>query len=232
MINKELETFTNELKKTPLVQKTEIVLNKIWNSKNKKSGIKYKDEFKYLFGLRLFQYAQGKRYDLLHTDEKIRGEIIYAYRGTNQTSSKAKQFQRLSLGYNALTLHLSPSICNLSSIAANKKYKDTTKDHIIGVTSSAQYIKHIFQEGKASDEIIWTDEKYLINRIDYMTNIWLKDNLWLWAQCRITKDEHKPENLLRVSNKNIRDEILYKAQLKHYENADIKLATDYKNITP
>ncbi len=76
-----------------------LVLNEIWNKKNK-DGIKYGDEFKYLFGLRLFQYAQGKHYDyktkMLPKDHESRKKIIYSYRKKNYSSSAAKQCQRLS----------------------------------------------------------------------------------------------------------------------------------------
>jgi hypothetical protein len=234
----EIENLNIQLQEMFLVKTTKNLLSEIWNKKNNKSGVKFGDEFRYLFGLRLFEYAQGKRYDyttkILPEDKELRTKIIKSYRKTRVSSSLAKQSQRLTLGYNSLTLHLSPKICNLSSEAANKNFKDTTSDHIIGVTLCAQYIINIFQEGKESKFIDWQDENWLDNRIDYMCNIWLKDNLWLWTQCRITKDEHNPKNgLLRnMVKETIFEEIIYRADLRHYKKAKIVVALDYKNITP
>lgn len=229
MTNTEFVAFNEQLKETDLVKKTKSKLNEIWD--------KHQNEFKYLFGLRLFEYAQGKHYDyttnILPKDLEERTKIINSFRKTNISSSLAKRSQRLTIGYNSLTLNLSPSLCNLSSKAANEKYKDTTSDHIIGVTLCAQYVKYVFQEGKDSKDINWIKLDWLDSQIDFMCNEWLKDNLWLWAQCRITKDEHKPENgLLRKQIKDtISDEVLYRADLEHYKKANIKVLT-YRNITP
>lgn len=236
MANLEFENLNNKLRKTKLVNNTKIILNKIWEKKSK-NGNKYGDEFKYLFGLRLFEYAQGKHYDyttkILPKDEESRRKIIESYRKTNISSSLAKRSQRLTIGYNSLTLNLSPKLCDLSSKDANVNFKDTTSDHIIGVTLCAQYVKYIFQEGKESKVINWKDPNWIEGRIDYMCNNWLKDNLWLWTQCRITKDEHKSDRLSRKMGKNntILDEIIHRANLEHYEIANIVLC-NYNNITP
>lgn len=50
-----------------------------------------------------------------------------------------------------------------------------------------------------------------------MCDYWLEDNLWLWAQCRITKNEHKSENLPRGTEFSIKQ----KANLEHYSLAKI-----------
>jgi hypothetical protein len=128
--NKEFEDFNKQLKHTPLVQKTEKYLSLIWSE--------YENEFKYLFGLRLFQYAQGKYYDyttMLPVDSKSRSTIVEIYRKRRgaSSSSLSKQFQRLSIGYNSLSYEFTPKRCNLSSVEANLNYKNkkTTNDLLI-----------------------------------------------------------------------------------------------------
>lgn len=245
MTDKEFEGFNKQLKETPLVKLTQEKLNSIWNSKNKKNGIKYGDEFKYSIGLRLSQYAQGKRYDYLNTkklfkDDVSRAKIIEAYRKRkgSSSSSLSKQFLRLSIGYRGLTLDLSPFKCGLSSEKANKNYKNkTVGDHVIGATLCSQYVIDVFLGGMKSNEETWTNlEDWLDIRIDFMCNKWLKDNLWLWAQCRITEKEHIPEigeGVRRAFDEfegDVKKEVLFKAKLSHYEEADIKYTT-YNNIT-
>ncbi len=247
MTSENIEVVTNQLKETPLVKKTKIVLDEIWDTRNKKNGNKYGDEFKYLFGLRLFQYAQGKRYDyitpVLPNDQNERTNILNAYRKRNISSkprqfqsSLAKQFDRLSLGYNALTYDFTPMRCNLSSEEANKNPNNTAKDHIIGATLCAQYVKYIFQEGKEGKDMIWANkdshganfDDWLAGRIDYMCNVWLKDHLWLWAQCRLTKKEHNQSSgVQRICGDDPLREILYKANLEHYKKAEVVLS-NYK----
>lgn len=230
--NKEFEIFNKQLQKTILVKKTEKYLNEIWRT--------HENEFKYLFGLRLFEYAQGKHYDytttMLPVDSKSRSEIIGIYRKRRGASSSSllKQFQRLSIGYNSISYEFTPKRCNLSSEEANLNYqsKNTTNDHIIGATLCSQYVIEVFLKGKESNKQTWVKLDWLEDRIDYMCNEWLKHNLWLWAQCRITKDEHNPKNgLLRnMVKESIFEEIVYRSDLEHYDVANIVMALDYKNI--
>lgn len=226
MISKEIDYITKQLKETPLVKKTKNKLTAIWNE--------HQNEFKYLFGLRLFQYAQGKHYDLttdiLPSDKILRTKTLKAYRGTNRSSSAAKQFQRLSIGYNGLNYEFTPYRCRLSSKAANDNPKDTVKDHIIGATLAAEYVKYIFQNGQESKNIDWIQMVWLNDRISYMCNTWLKDNLWLWAQCRITKKEHNPKTGVKRNfpEKGLLKEIYYKANLLHYKDATINVC-EYKS---
>ena len=69
------------------------------------------------------------------------------------------------------------------------------------------------------------DNDRIIASIDNMANNWLKDNLWLWAQCRLTREEHKGSNLKRGTSQSVD----YKLQLKHYEDAGIEIV-DYQYI--
>lgn len=75
----------------------------------------------------------------------------------------------------------------------------TTNDHVIG-TSECGRIVH--------KEFIRCNFDY-----DYMVNQWLYNHLYLWATIKVTKEEHRKDNIHR--DKNTLDE---KLNLQHYIN--------------
>ena len=209
------------VKESKLQELTKDSINKIWLNDSQ--------IIKYTFGLRLYQYAQGKVFDyscfknssILPVDDNDRSQIIKQLRSKRRSSTVAAQFQRLLLGYNGIYVNLTPSRCNLSSQQANKNKSKCTQDHVIGVTSVAQYVIEIFRKDflKIEEKEDWSlfDNSKIQNRIGEMCDKWLKDNLWLWSQCRITKDEHKGDNLARGTKFSIEQ----KANLEHYDLANI-----------
>ena len=211
------------VRESKLKKLTENKINKIWLNNSQ--------IIKYNFGLRLYQYAQGKVFDyscfkysnILPKDHSQRSMIIKQLRSNRRSSTVAVQFQSLLLGYNAIYVNLTPYKCNLSSEQANKNKSKCTQDHVIGVTSVAQYVIKIFREDflKIEEHKNWNiyDNSKIQNKIGEMCDKWLKDNLWLWSQCRITKDEHKIGNLARGGEFSVQE----KANLKHYEEAGIKI---------
>tara|TARA_B100000212_G_C27256272_1_gene482422 strand:+ start:171 stop:845 length:675 start_codon:yes stop_codon:yes gene_type:complete len=205
-------------------------LEKVWN--------KEKDYIKYVFGLRLFQYASGKIFDystfnytnILSKDIDARTKMIKRYRSTDGDKGRSplsRQFQRLLLGYNGIPINLTPFKCQLSSELANenkslKKVK-LVNDHIMGVTTVADYIIKTFKNDflNLKDESQWTnlENKFIYECIAKMCDEWLKENLWLWSQCRITFNEHKVDKLSRGMDFSFDD----KRALKHYTEADIRI---------
>ena len=202
---------------------------KIWKSDS--------EVIKYQFGLHLFEYAAGKFYDynssILPTEVDTRQKVIDSYRRTKKSSSIAKQFHRLSIGYYGVR-NLSPKKCNLVSENALATAGKTTNDHIIGVTACSQYVLKIFKEKITTNLKLPKNEDPfrlvsnlddLISSIDELCNYWLFDHLWLWAQCKITISEHDIHNLKRVyigqvnGINTVEEEIEYKFNLKHYNNA-------------
>lgn len=181
---------------------------------------------KHGLGLRLSQYAAGKKFD--HTtkitpeDEKIRTKVVENFRKSRgkKRSSREQQFNRLLLGYYGIPFNLTPKRCNLSSEAANlfsdQKGK-TTNDHVVGVTDASIHIINEFRKDLPDNP--WEDLCWVSERIKYMCNDWLPENLWLWAQCRVTREEHKADNLKREVKKDIE----YKLNLEHYNEANIKI---------
>jgi len=212
-------------------------LSNIWKTKS--------DEMKYQFGLHLYQYAAGKYFDYnnnLNFKNSSKQEVIYSYRKTNYTSSFARQFQRLLLGYHGVR-GLSPKICNLSSEEANRKLKvnRSTSDHIIGVTLCSRYVIEVFKQ-KVIEVLILKKEIsknspnedpfiHLKNLdiaekvIEDMCENWLSEHLWLWAQCRVTVTEHKAENIARTLENfdTLEKEILHRSNFRHY-SSNVKIA--------
>ena len=207
-------------KSKSLIDMTQESLGKIWVDK--------KEEIKYNFGLRLYQYAMGKVFDcsettLLPNNKKKRNVIIESIRGKRRSSSISRQFQRLLIGFYGISINLTSSRCGISSKKANRNKSNTVNDHVIGVTSSAEYVIKSYCEDflEVNPNAPWdniSNEK-IISSIDQMAKNWLKDHLWLWAQCRITKDEHKGSNLIRGTS----DSVEYKKSFLHYKEAGIKV---------
>jgi len=103
---------------------------------------------------------------------------------------------RLGLGY--------WGIGKQSGIPSGIKTKDSltnsnTDDHLFGTVEIGKYIHKEF-ESCGFD-------------IDHMVNVWLHENLWLWMTIKVSKEEHKKENIER----NIHD-IEKKVNLEHYKN--------------
>ena len=207
-------------KNKSIIDMTQESLEKIW--------IDRKKEIKYNFGLRLYQYAMGKVFDcskttLLPSDSKERSVIIESIRGKRRSSSISRQFQRLLIGFYGISINLTPSRCGISSKKANRNNSSTVNDHVIGVTSSADYVIRSYCKDflEVDRNASWdkVTNQSVISSVDKMANNWLKDHLWLWVQCRITKDEHKGSNLSRGTS----DSIEYKKNFLHYKKAGIKV---------
>ena len=197
---------------------------------------KNKDYIVYNFALRLYQYSAGKMFDYsVHENTKIlpsnfhqRKEITDKIRAVRRSSSQAKQFQRLLIGNYGMFETLTPSKCKLSSKEANKlkltgnsKQSNFVADHIIGVTSigelATEELKANYLNIKTDTD--WSKVNYvqIQKAIEKMCNKWLPNHLWLWAMCRVTKEEHKSDRLKRGTDIEISD----KKKLKHYNNANI-----------
>jgi len=200
-------------------------LEKLTKDRFKALWEKEQKYLKYNFGLRLNQYAYGKNYDyttsILPNSYSERTQIIESYRKrSTRGSSRDKQFNRLLIGYYGTPVNLTPKKCGLRSEASiGKSQKETTNDHIIGVTSASQFVLEEFK-GRINRE--WKNVDLIDKVIFEMSNNWLENHLWLWAQCRITKKEHSPSRLKRGNRYTIEQ----KKNFEHYIEAGIKL-TDY-----
>lgn len=208
--------------------------------------IKNKSYIKYNFALRLFQYSAGKKLDytahlntnILPSDNDKREKVIDKYRSIRRSSTRAKQFQRLLIGNYGVFETLTSKKCNLSSKKANElkrignsKSSDFVSDHIIGVTSIGEYVIRNFKKKylkiKKDENWLELDYPYILESIDKMCDNWLSNHLWLWAMCRLTKEEHDlgedGKRVKRGTDMKIDD----KRKLKHYNDAGV-IIEEYK----
>jgi len=166
----------------------------------------HSEYLKYTFGRKVIADIAKFKYDVHQNQELVKNYIELNERGTSQL----RQFNRLNYGYNALGGKLTPGVIGLHS-RATLDDKDTTHDHIFGVTAVGwkvhTIIKELFDEGRSTKFIH-----------DYMTEEWLPNHLYYWCQVKITKEEHKKDNLAR--DEHTLDE---KENLIHYNEASIEL---------
>ena len=161
---------------------------------------KYGSKMKYVFGRMLTMYKHGIEYDKNQPDELVDWYTTPNDKGT----CSLLQFSRLMIGYNGIGINLTPTRCNLISEQAMSTDSDKcTADHFLGVTQVAS--ETVFNG--AFEECGWD--------VDYMVNEWLYDHLHYWFTIKITKEEHKQENLARNKH-SIED----KENFVHYNEPD------------
>jgi|TARA_B110000971_G_scaffold28109_1_gene25187 hypothetical protein len=111
---------------------------------------------------------------------------------------KDRAFYRLMVGYYGVGYGngFSSGLASNNASVGNIK---TTLDHWAGMTEVGRYVHEVFKKSEYN--------------IDWMLNEWLYDNLHLWATIKVTKEEHKKENIIR-NNHSLEE----KNELKHYIN--------------
>jgi hypothetical protein len=201
------------MNKTTLKELTKDRLNDWWNNgkiKDKHGVVRNTKEYvPRLFGLALNRYLSDLEYHKTQPDW-----FVQSYRNDNHRNTCLEnQIYRLIIGYNGIGGVLTPGITNLYSEEALKCNDNSllTDDHIIGVTEVGRIVRNIIdsllEQGLTNDEII-----------NYMSYEWLPENLYLWVKAKITRKEHKKNNLPR--NKHTLEE---KVNLVHYNIGKIKL---------
>lgn len=122
-------------------------------------------------------------------------------------SERAKPYFRGLVGYSIFGISgIKSGIYTEDSMTSEK----TTDDHLLGAmkigeTAFIAYCKSGFNN-------------------EYMKNVWLYENLYLWLSIKVSSEEHRKDNILR--NKNTIEE---KLQLKHYIKVSDRLF-DLKEI--
>ena len=151
------------------------------------------DYLKYTFGRKIIADVAKFNYAVHQNQQLVKEYFELNEKGTSQL----RQFNRLNYGYNGLGGRLTPSVTGLYS-RATLNNKDTTHDHLFGVTAVGWKVHTIIH--------------------DYMTEQWLPNNLHLWIVIKITKDEHKKDNLARDEHT-----LEEKENLVHYNEANIEI---------
>ena len=186
------------MKNKNIIELTKPQLKKFWEENS--------DYLKYTFGRKIIADVAKFKYDV-HQNQQLVKEYVEL---NEKVTSQLRQFNRLNYGYNGLGGRLTPSVTGLYS-RATLDNKDTTHDHLFGVTAVGwkvhTIIKKLFDEGRSSKFIH-----------DYMTEQWLPNNLHLWIVIKITKDEHKKDNLARDEHT-----LEEKENLVHYNEANIEI---------
>ena len=124
--------------------------------------------------------------------------LLDTYINHNASQNLMNSFMyRLALGYWGIqTQNGIPSgVCTENSI--NLASSMTTGDHIFGAVEIGKCVHEAFISHNRN--------------IDYMVNTWLYENIWLWITIKVTKQEHKSENIIKNGHS-----IEEKKILKHY----------------
>ena len=113
----------------------------------------------------------------------------------------SNNYYRLAIGYD---LGIGVGTAGITSGIKSKEArqlpsKQTTADHLIGTVQIGKYVHSEFEKNEFD--------------IEYMTEVWLYENLWLWMSIRVSNKEHHKDNILRNVNT-----IEEKLELKHYVN--------------
>ena len=163
-------------------------------------------EYKYVFGRNCYSWLSG-----LEWDSNSPKYLVENYTTLNENNtSKFKQFGRLFFGYNGIGSNITPSMVGLIS---EKTLIDnnTVMDHILGVTEVGWKVHSILEELYNQG----IDKNSICNQ---MIDGWLPEHLHYWCQCKITKQEHKADNLAR--NVHTLNE---KIDFVHYDEAGIRV---------
>ena len=167
-----------------------------------------------------FRLTVGIVLDLYHRlDKELQGEDKdlaekFITNSGKRKSCKLKQNLRNICGYDGIGRfggNNGLNICKLRSKCAEYVSNgEITDDHVFGVTligdRTSKRIRQKMNIGLNDEQII-----------DYMQNVWLEKNIWLWISIGITKNENKRLNKAG-KNKHTLGE---KLNLKHYEDANI-----------
>ena len=106
---------------------------------------------------------------------------------------------RLTMGYRGIGFNNGVYSNLKTKQTLNKTNKDLTFDHVVGTTLCGETVKKVIEQNNFD--------------IEYLLNNQLFDHLYLWVTLKVTKEQHKKDNILR--NKNSLSE---KLNLDHYKN--------------
>lgn len=138
--------------------------------------------------------------------KQLKHLLIEIEDNTNEEDLKAFMY-RLGLGYWGIGKQNGIS----SGLRTKQSYfGKTIKDHVFGTVEIGKYIHQEFEKHNRD--------------INYMVEEWLYENLWLWITIKVSKNEHKKENIERNLHT-----IEEKKELKHYKNVS-ELVEDTRKI--
>ena len=120
---------------------------------------------------------------------------------------------RLTMGYRGIGFNNGVYSKIKTKQTISKKSSEITFDHVVGTTLCGETVKKVIEEQNFN--------------ITYLIDEWLFDNMYLWGTIKVTKEQHKKENILR--NKHLLSE---KLNLDHYKNISLDdLVREQENVS-
>ena len=80
--------------------------------------------------------------------------------------------------------------------------KEISFDHVVGTTLCGETVKKIIEQNNFN--------------IKYLVKNWLFDHLYLWGTLKVTREQHKRDNIIRNNHT-----LLEKLNLNHYKNINL-----------
>ena len=132
--------------------------------------------------------------------KKLKTIFGVSNKSAKQAAKESSDFQALRTGFFERLMRDSSSNCKFNPKQFSNIYNNLKQ-------KNKSLLKELFDEGRSTKFIH-----------DYMTEEWLPNHLYYWCQVKITKEEHKKDNLER--DEHTLDE---KENLIHYNEAIIEL---------
>lgn len=112
---------------------------------------------------------------------------------------------RLAFGYWGIQCQGGITSGIVSAATIGLPSSQTTGDHIFGAVEIGKTVKEEFESCGRN--------------IDYMVNVWLYENIWLWMTIKVTKEEHSPSNIIKNGHS-----IEQKRKMLHYKSVSELMA--------
>jgi hypothetical protein len=135
-------------------------------------------------------FNEGKRIELWEREEHqlkswfgLALNILKSAIEYDSTEAQLKSVYRLNIGYMGVGKQSGLYSGLITKNAIGLKSNKYTNDHWLGATEIGRQVHEAFEKNNFD--------------IDYMVNVWLYDNLWLWSTIRVTKWEHRSMNIGR-----------------------------------
>jgi len=123
---------------------------------------------------------------------------VLEFKSKEHHKKTIKSFEQVGIGYNGLGTQFISGIQSEASVG--KASKETVNDHLIGAAKIGEFVHNELKKSNYN--------------INWMVDHWLYEHLFLWGTVKITREEHRKENVLRNSNHTIEQ----KLNLEHYKN--------------
>ena len=109
---------------------------------------------------------------------------------------------RLTMGYRGIGFNNGVYSKLRTKQTLNKTNKEISFDHVVGTTLCGETVKKIIEQNNFN--------------IKYLVKNWLFDHLYLWGTLKVTREQHKRDNIIRNNHT-----LLEKLNLNHYKSINL-----------